>query len=346
MLKKFFISMFACTLITCISTKVFAENKSEIVISNGYFSFILPNEAKNTYTIEKMDKGIYVCEKLSAKSGEGGFAFGLKIYREPKDYADMEKVKKIGELVDKKGVLYDMVLIRPTEIRYGDGETIEKNYSRLYDLGDTIEIKGINGYKYVKNQGVKGESLYKDILKKYKTALENNWNYSQFKDENLGCIYLTLSKSTKNLLNKIGYTYYDINNDGIDELIIGEISKGESKGIIYDIYTMVDRKPAHVVSCKPKEKYFVCDENFLWNEYPPKRNEKVAGVFILKNNSTEMFPKVMFIYDKKLNKKAPWFVSYGSNGNLDNLDKKTFNERKELFNSFERFEYTPLSQLK
>ena len=344
MLKKIFIIMFIGILVGCFSSKTFAENNSGEVISNRYFSLTVPKEVKNMYKTEKMDKGIYICEKISTKSGEGGFAFALKIYREPKDYADMEKVRKIGELVDKKGTIYDMVLIRPTEIRYGEGKTIEENYSRLYKLGDNIEINGVNGYKYFKNQGVKGENLYNEILKKYKTAMENNWSSPQFKDEGLGCIYPSLSKSTKKLLKKIGYTYYDINDDGIDELIIGEISEGKSKGIIYDIYTMVDRKPAHVVSCKEKEKFFVCDDNFIWNEYPPERSEKIAGVFILKNNSTEIFPKVMFIYDTKLNKKTPWFISYGRNGNLESVSQQVFNERKDLFTEFKKFDYIPLNK--
>ena len=123
-------------------------------VSNEYFSFTMPKETKGTYTVGKEDDGIYICEKLSQKRGQGGLAFAIKFYKDPNEYADMEDVKKIGELADKNGTVYDIVLYHPREIYYGDGKKIEKNYKRLYDLAPNIEIKGINGNKYTKIQNI------------------------------------------------------------------------------------------------------------------------------------------------------------------------------------------------
>jgi hypothetical protein len=37
----------------------------------------------------------------------------------------------------------------------------------LYESAENIEIKGINGNIYHKNQGTKGKDLYSEVLKKY-----------------------------------------------------------------------------------------------------------------------------------------------------------------------------------
>lgn len=242
-------------------SKGMAENNNKEEISNRYFSLVMPSDTKNTYVANKEDNTIYILEKVSAKKGIGGFAFGLKIYKNPKDYTDRDDCTKIGELTGKNGEIYDMVLMRPTDIMYADGEEIQKNFDRLYEIGNNLEIKGINGNTYDKNQGTKGEYLYGDILKKYKEALKENWTAIKCKEENLGEIYPSISKKNKKGLKKAGYAYFDINDDGIDELFIGEMTKGD---IIYDVYTMVNRKPVHVpLWADIGEKYYVCNERFI-----------------------------------------------------------------------------------
>ena len=152
-----------------------------------------------------------------------------------------------------------------------------------------------------------------------------------------------------NLTDKIGYIYYDINVDGIDELLIGEIADGDWKGVIYDIYTMVDRKPQHVISGGSRNRYYVCDNSFICNEYSSGANESGVRVFNLVENSTELFPQVSFKYDGYTNKNKPWFLSYGSNVEEDrweNVDEKTFKERKSVFEKYERFDFIPLKSLK
>lgn len=303
------------------SSAAIAGNNN-LEISNGYFSLIMPNETKNTYSAEKIENGIYISEKISAKSGLGGFAFGLKIFKSPKDYADNEDYKKIGELTDKKGNLYDMVLIKPRELYYGDGEVIAENFARLYDYADNVEIKGVNGSKYFKNQGTKGENLYGEVLKQYKSGIKK-----------------------ESSMNKIGYAYYDLNSDGTDELFIGKITKGKTKSTIYEVYTMVDRKPAHVVSGEKENRLFVCNDNLLWNEVSSSGRNSVS-IDTLKRNSIKLDNYISFIHDTKSNKAKPWFISYGNNGNPENVSKIIFNETKSFYTDFKQFDFVPLSNLK
>ena len=346
MFKRVFVSILLLALISCSYVKS-AVNNNPSTISNGYFSFNIPYEIKDTYNVRKNDNGIYICEKKSEQAGLGGFAFGLKIFKSPKEYAYMPNAKKIGELTDKNGIIYDMVLMRPTDVQYIEEKETEKIYNRLYNYGDKVEIKGINGSKFFKNAGTKGEDLYGEILKKYKKAFTEKWTSDEkFENEDMGYMYYNLLQSNKDLRNEIGYAYYDINSDGIDELFIGKIAKGKSKGIIYDMYTMVERKPTHVLSGGDIDKYIeylVFNCVFLCNESSLTKNENSMRVFVLEKNSTELFSQITFIYDANKNKKSPWFITYDNVKDSKNVSKKLYNKRKSIFSKrYKRFDFIPI----
>ena len=318
MFKRFlFLVLFISIIFSC--TEVFAG--SSMQVSNNYFSVVMPKDTKGTYSVSKEDNGIYIYEKISAKEGTGGFAFCIKIYKAPKDYATLEDTKKIGELVAKNGVTYDMVLIQPREIYYGEGEKIAKNYSRLYDYAPNAEIKGVNGNKYIKEQGTKGENIYKETLKEYKDKVNN-----------------------KRQLSKIGYAYFDLNSDGIDELFIGEISKKASNSEVYDVYTMVDRKPSHVAGADETNRYFVCDDIYLY-EKSTEAKKAVDKVLTLDRNSTKLRSVMGLMYSTE-NKKKMYYISNGNTGNWEKVSKKSYNERKMLFSDYKKFDFVPLSKIK
>ena len=194
-----------------------------------------------------------------------------------------------------------MVLIRPDEVRYGNGKVIEENYNKLYYLAENLEIKGINGNKYHKNQGMKGEDLYHK--KKYKKIFDKNWTRVElYKDANINTAYYYFFKPNEKLSDKIGYIYYDINSDGIDELIIGKIARGKLKNLVYDIYTIVNRKPQLVLSGNNIDKYFICNNNFICNEKSISKNTIRMIVYGLDKNSTRFYAQNQYTYNLKKRK--------------------------------------------
>ena len=314
-----------------------AKNK-DIVIKSRLFSIVLPYDLKDTYGVKKEKNKISIFHKASKKAGFGGFAFGIKAYKNPSDHAVLPGSRKLGELADRKGVLYDIVLKHPTDVQYDytKGTEAPESFKKLYNLGETVEIKGIRGATYFKNQGMRGEDLYKEILKKHITAIDENWDSTKLENEKMSYMYNVISEK-----DKIGYAYYDINVDGIDELLIGEIADGNWKGVVYDIYTMVNRKPQHVISGGERDRYYVCDGSFVCNEYSGGAEESGVQVYILVENSTELYPQINFKYDGYKNPKSPYFISY-SDGIWENFPEKEFNERKKVFEKYERFDFIPL----
>lgn len=320
--------------------------------NNKLFSFFLPEECRGFYESVVEKDCIKIYDKESKKADFGGFAFGVKAYRNPKDHATLPGSKKIGELKDKRGRLYDMVIKYPTDVQYDytKGTEPPAEYKLLYDLGDSIIISGVKGCTYYPKQGTKGEDLYKEVLKKHITAIKEKWDSTKLEKEHMSYMYNVLAENKKeDVLDKVGYAYYDANADGIDELIIGEIAQGEWKGVIYDMYTMVNRKPKHVLSGGSRNRFFVTDGTFLANEYSSGAGESGVRIYILLENSTEIFPQVSFKYDSYKNKEQPWFWSYGSSFEKDeweNVTEEAYKERKEVFDRYERFDYIPLSKVK
>ncbi len=315
--------------------------KKDTTIKNKLFSITLPEELKNLYEVKKEKEKISIYHKDSKFAGFGGFAFGIKAYKNPADHAVLPGSRKLGELTDKKGNLYDIVLKHPTDVQYDyvKNENPPESFKLLYDLGDKVNIKGINGATYFKNQGMRGEDLYKSILEKHKTALVEKWDSAKLENENMSYMYNIIPK------DKVGFTYYDINADGIDELVIGEIAQENRKSVIYDIYTMVDRKPQHVISGGSRNRYYVCDNSFVCREYSSGAAESGVDVYNLVENSTELYPQVSFKYDGYENPKNPYFISY-SDEKWENYPEKEFWERKKVFEKYARLDYIRLNSIK
>ena len=330
---------FSFNLYVFANEKTINNSTGGIIIRNKLFSITIPQELKNTFKAEKEKDKISVYHKDSKKAGFGGFAFGIKAYKKPSDHAVLPG-SKIGELVDKKGNLYDVVLKHPTDVQYDYTKSKKppKSFKLLYDLGDKVNIKGVNGSTYFKNKGMKGEDLYKTILEKHYVAIVEKWSSTKLEQENMSYMYNIIPDK-----NKIGYTYYDVNADGIEELLIGEIADGDWKGVIYDIYTMVNRKPKHVISGGERDRYYVCDDSFICNEYSSGANESGLRVYNLVENSTELFPQVSFKYDGYENPNKPLFISY-SDEKWENVSESKFNERKKIFEKYERFDFIPLKK--
>ena len=159
---------------------------ADTIVKNKLFAVTIPGELKGFYEIKKEKDKISVFHKESKKAGFGGFAFGIKAYKNPSDHAEMPGGKKIGELKDKRGQLYDMVLKYPTDVQYDYTKNVKspESYKQLYDLGAVVSIVGVKGSTYFKNQGMKGEDLYNNILKKHLTAINENWDSTKLEEEN------------------------------------------------------------------------------------------------------------------------------------------------------------------
>ena len=326
-----------------------AENK--VVLSNNVFSISPDSKFDNQYTTKVTDTYIELYDNESVEKGNPGLLFAICAFENPKDWAGGPH-EKYGELKLNDGKLYDIIIGYPTESQFGfDSPDMPAKYKAMYDARFDIAktVTGPNGEKIAVGAGAKGEYLYKDILNNHLDVLKNDVDSTELENKNMSPMYNVIKVSGDNYMDQVGYVYYDVNVDGIDELIIGEISDDNTAGIIYDIYTMVDRTPAHVVSGWDRNRYYVSNGSMIANEYSDGADSSGMSVYILDSNSTDFTFQIGVKYDGYTDEKNPWFVAHNKEGDDYKWESTTEDEYNEISKRFEnhvKLNYIPFSSLK
>ena len=349
------IAILCCLLVSCgqientLKVDDATENASIQVLTNNLFKIDMPQKFDGMYETMVKDNAILIFDKECKDEGYEALVVGIYAFENPEDWA-IGPTNKVGELTLNNGKLYDIVLSYPTESQYGFDRDMPAKYKTLYDARFEIAscVVGLDGEKVEVGKGCKGENLYKEVLGKHMTALDEKWDATTLENNNMSTMYATIANGEGNIYDKVGYVYEDINVDGIEELMIGEIADGDWKGTIYDIYTMVDRKPQHVVSGWDRNRYYVLDSMIL-NEASGGAGETDYMVYDLVSNSTELFFQYGFKYDEYTDKGNPYFRSYDNNEenrNWESITETDFKEMQDRVSNRKQFDYIPFSKLK
>lgn len=347
-MKKLIALLLAVLMLATLIPASFADDGE--VFSNALFSLTIPTEYAGLYEVEVRDLEIDVYHKASREANCGGFTFGVFVSDDPSQYSYLPGGRKVGELTSGDGTLYNVYLDHPTDVQYDFmSEESTESYRKLYGADEEIlqSMKSTDGGVFVYGGGTKGADLYGDVLAKYVQAITEEWDPERLEAEDMSSMYYQIRMNSEgDPLEQIGFAYHDVNSDGIEELLIGEIAEGDWKGVIYDVYTMVNREPAHVVSGWARNRYYAYEYSFLCNEWSGGAALSGWTLYDLVPNSTELYPQVAFKYDGYENADQPWFIAYGidiENNVWENVTEEKFNERKATFEDYLRFDYTPLS---
>ncbi|MCR5234891.1 MAG: haloacid dehalogenase-like hydrolase [Lachnospiraceae bacterium] len=315
---------------------------------NEIFTMELPDDVKDSSVVESRRNGFIVYDREAREADFGGYAFSVYAYDEPSEYAGgMDK--KVGEIKDGDRTLYDIVIGYPSDVQYDytvytDG--MPESYDELYNGADDI-VKTISPKEgeFVWGAGCEGEDLYDDVLKKYVKALEEKWDSKKLEDEDMSPEYNAINVATGGeALKNVGYAYYDVNLDGVDELLIGEIADGDLKGSVYDIYTMVDREPTHVVSGSARNRYYALEHGMICNEASEGADETDWVSYDIEPNGTELLQQLSVKYDGYEDKEQPWFVGFGAGSEWESIDEEEFEDYRSRF-EYIRFDFTPFDSV-
>ena len=342
------IAAIAILLVACKETKTTTEGGAPI-LSNSMFKVEMPTKFDGLYDTKVKDNGIDFYDLECISEGNPGWAFGVYVYNKPSDWAG-GPIEKVGELTLKDGKIYDVVIVYPTETQFGLDRPMPEKYKNLYEARFDIAnaVYGLNGEKIAAGQGAKGDQLYKNELQNIITAIDEKWDANKLEEENLSTMYVVINDGNGNALDKVGYAYKDLNIDGIEELVIGETGSN-SDGVIYDIYTMVDRKPQHVISGWDRNRYYSYEGGLIVNDYSNGANESGTNVYSLTTNSTELFPQVAYKYDGYTDEKNPWYIAYNKKGDdweFESVSEQQYNELYNRFSKHEKINFKSLSTVK
>jgi hypothetical protein len=316
-------------------------------ITNGLFSVTMPAGADGTYLAYSTKDSIYVYDKASKEAGFGGFVYKISVYKDPSEYyGGMDT--KVGEMTLSDGTVYDVIKEEASDVQwdYQTYQEMPEEYARLYNSFDEV-VKTLDPFdmgSFTYEGGTKGEDLYGAEIAKIRTAVEEGYDANTLEEMGLSSMYYVISQDNGiKALKKIGYAFCDVNVDGIDELLVGEIADGDMKGVIYDIFTMQNRQPVHVVSGYQRDRYYVQKAGgMLINEASGGADINIWTLYELEPNSTTLYQQYALKYDKQENENNPYFMNRFSEGEeWENISEEDFNMFKDRM-EYNRLDYTPL----
>ena len=322
------------------SEDVVIEVGSEI--SNDLFKITMPEELTGTYEAEVSSDRIDIYYKEARAAGFPGLVFSVWAKELPSEFSGGPYIKK-GELKGSKN--YDVVMGEPTEIQW-DYEVPEapEAYTALLDAADSVfeTLEGLNGLTYTYGAGTKGADLYADVIAKYVTAINENWDANKLEEEKMTPELVALNADGKGLEN-VCYAFGDFDVNGIDELYIGEKGELDAGSTIFDIYTMVDGEPASVVSGSARDRYCIINDSFIMNEYSGGAAESGWNVYALNDNSTDITLQYGYKYDAYEDEEKPWFSTYDGE-NFEAITEDEFNEAMNAASKHTELDLTPISK--
>ena len=102
-------------------------------------------------------------------------------------------------------------------------------------------------------------AAYSSVLTAYRDALAANAGEVDLMGAGLSvlCIYAGEDKPAC-----VGYCFADLDGDGMNELLIGQISGDEfTDKVIFDAYTLVDGAPVQLFQSRERARYYLCGDN-------------------------------------------------------------------------------------
>ena len=159
---------------------------------------------------------------------------------------------------------------------------------------------------------------YDYILEKYVTAIDEGWDGAQCSEADISILVRDVKSP-----DGLGYALMDLDCNGNKELLITD------GNVIYDLYTLLDDGPCHLLMGSERNAYFLCEGNVLKNTGSNSAASSFTSFFKLDGIDFRYQDTVSFSAD--MDPENPWFL--GSNDS-DALTPITEEEANAVMDSY------------
>lgn len=191
------------------------------------------------------------------------------------------------------------------DLFYQDGDHIKdkldktKNY--LSGLPSGEEYSSDAG-KTGNNSFLTGNDQYDEIIRDYYRGISSDWSIQEFCENGL-CYLPGYEKD----VNRIGYCLLDVDNNGVEELLIGQSGNDGSVGILYALYTMEGDERILIASSGELRSYYLCTDNTIAYECFSGPSNCYWSYYNL--NGAQLEAKETVLFDSEYDEENPWFYS-------------------------------------
>lgn len=137
-----------------------------------------------------------------------------------------------------------------------------------YGSNNVVESTPTNEAPVVTQVPKTNKELYAEVLGNYFTALNYKWDKSVLYEMGLST-FLAACYDGDPYMN-VGYAFFDLNADGVDELLIGPAKDEYSfKEVVFALYTLQDGKPERINISSEQNSFGIRieDETYVIEDY-------------------------------------------------------------------------------
>ncbi|MDO5344629.1 MAG: hypothetical protein Q4E91_02665 [Lachnospiraceae bacterium] len=146
--------------------------------------------------------------------------------------------------------------------------------------------------------------LYRPVLDQYNTALLEQWSMQEYAAAGLCalCAYYTNP-------SQVGYWLEDVDNNGTEELLVGETeAQGEAGGMIFQLYAVYGQTPVLIASSTENSRYYLCTDGIIAKEEFDGA-ESLFAYYMADSDNAVLTLTEAVIYDGTQEGETPWFYS-------------------------------------
>lgn len=189
--------------------------------------------------------------------------------------------------------------------------------------------------------------VYPEQIDRYYNALFQQWDAETYMENDMSAMAAYYYDG--NPLDNVGFTFMDLDGDGIWELIIGAILNAERDPLIFEIWGLKDDEPVLLAQSSSRDRYYLqySQDDDRWSIANEAENGAANfAVYYLQlvNGEFEVIQGVVF--DAMADEENPWFMAYDLDWDTSNdtpIDEETADDvmtaARNIYTATEYFPY-------
>ena len=193
--------------------------------------------------------------------------------------------------------------------------------------------------------------VYAQQIERYYTAISQQWDENAYLDHEMSPLAAHYYEGKA--LDNAGFTFMDLDRDGIWELIIGAIQNAEKDPLVFEIWALKNDEPVMLAQSGSHNRYYLqyAEEDDLWSvAYEAENGAANRAVYYLQLVNGEFDVIQGVIFDALADENNPWFMAYDLDWDVSNdmpIDEDTANAVMDAGrNTYAAQEYCPYSLYK
>lgn len=174
---------------------------------------------------------------------------------EPEEIPDGSDLSDFSVQFDVKEEDGDTITV--TTLDFAAASGTEYDFQLNGSDGSYSVLTGFQGASVAAETTASTSDLYAPVLEQYNNAITANTDVETLMDSDIN--YLIGMYSFDNKADAFGYCLADINNDGVNELVIGATADNQDEfmyGLVLQVFAISNGAPVQVLSSSERDRYY------------------------------------------------------------------------------------------